>query len=172
MNRLFEVYSKGLYQSLNSDEALNIKQDFEVIASSEDINSLKIFFKDKTISKKEKLQTALSLVNDDSSIEPFFNTLADNNRFDLLPDLFQYFVNYCFIQEDNIPVNVKLNKEPTDEIKETISSFVSNKFNKSMQVNYETDSNLIGGIIIKHKDNEIDLSLDNKLSGLKELLIN
>ena len=49
---------------------------------------------------------------------------------------------------------------------------VSNKFNKSMQVNYEIDSNLIGGIIIKHKDNEIDLSLDNKLSGLKELLIN
>mgnify|MGYP003302857265 CR=1 FL=1 len=35
MNRLFEVYSKGLYQSLNSDEVLNIKQDFEAIASSE-----------------------------------------------------------------------------------------------------------------------------------------
>ena len=83
MNRLFEVYSKGLYQSLNSDEVVKIKQDFEAIASSEDIKSLKIFFKDKTISKKEKLQTALSLVNDDSSIEPFFNTLADNNRFDL-----------------------------------------------------------------------------------------
>ena len=78
MNRLFEVYSKGLYQSLNSDEVAKIKQDFEAIASSEDINSLKIFFKDKTISKKEKLQTALSLVNDDSSIEPFFKTLADN----------------------------------------------------------------------------------------------
>ena len=45
MNRLFEVYSKGLYQSLNSDEVLNIKQDFEAIASSEDIKSLKIFFK-------------------------------------------------------------------------------------------------------------------------------
>ena len=79
MNKLFEVYSKGLYQSLNSDEVVKIKQDFEAIASSEDIKSLKIFFKDKTISKKEKLQTALSLVNDDSSIEPFFNTLADNN---------------------------------------------------------------------------------------------
>tara|TARA_B100001115_G_C15778790_1_gene382887 strand:+ start:215 stop:733 length:519 start_codon:yes stop_codon:yes gene_type:complete len=172
MNRLFEVYSKGLYQSLKSVEVENIKQIFEAIASSENIKSLKIFFKDKTISKKEKLQTALSLVNDDSSIEPFFKTIADNNRFDLLPDLFQYFLNYCFTQEDNIPVNVKLNKEPTDEIKERISSFVSNKFNKSMQVNYEIDSSLIGGIIIKHKDNEIDLSLDNKLSGLKELLIN
>ena len=68
MNRLFEVYSKGLYQSLNSDEVVNIKQDFEAIASSEDIKSLKIFFKDKTISKKEKLQTALSLVNDDLSL--------------------------------------------------------------------------------------------------------
>ena len=172
MNRLFEVYSKGLYQSLNSDEVVKIKQVFEAIASSEDIKLLKIFFKDKTISKREKLQTALSLVNDNSSIEPFFNTLAENNRFDLLPDLFRYFVNYCFTQEDNIPVNVKLNKEPTDEIKERISSFVSNKFNKSMQVNYEIDSKLIGGIIIKHKDSEIDLSLDNKLSGLKESLIN
>ena len=44
MNKLFEVYSKGLYQSLNSDEVAKIKQDFEAIASSEDIKSLKIFF--------------------------------------------------------------------------------------------------------------------------------
>ena len=98
-----------------------------MVPAKHPIITIKIFFKDKTISKKEKLQTALSLVNDDSSIESFFNTLADNNRFDLLPDLFQYFLNYCFTQEDNIPVNVKLNKEPTDEIKERISSFVSNK---------------------------------------------
>lgn len=172
MNRLFEVYSKGLYQSLNSDELINVKEDFQRIASNNDTVSLKKFFKDKTISKSEKLQTALSLVNDDSSIEPFFNTLAGNNRFDLLPGLFKYFVTYCFTQEGNIPVNVKLNKEPSDDVKEKISSFVSNKFNKSMQVNYEIDASLIGGIIIKHKDNEIDLSLDNKLSGLKELLIN
>ena len=172
MNRLLEVYSKGLYQSLNGDELKNLKETFEAIASSNDITLLKTFFKDKTIIKNEKLQTALSLVNNDSSMEPFFNTLADNNRFDLLPDLFKYFVNYCFRQEGNIPVNVKLNKEPTDEVKERISSFVSNKFNKTMQVNYEIDSSLIGGIITKHKDNEIDLSLDNKLSGLKELLTN
>ena len=45
MNRLFEVYSKGLYQSLNSDEVAKIKQDFEAIALSEGIKSLKIFLK-------------------------------------------------------------------------------------------------------------------------------
>jgi len=30
----------------------------------------------------------------------------------------------------------------------------------------------MGGIILKHKDNEIDLSIDNKLNGLREALVN
>ena len=57
-------------------------------------------------------------------------------------------------------------------MKNHINTFVNTNIGPSTPIKYEVSKSLMGGIILKHKDNEIDLSIDNKLNGLREALVN
>ena len=97
MNRLLEVYSRGLYDSLNKESMAGVVEHFQNISNDTSVHELADLFKNKTVQKDEKLKAALELV-----------------------------------------------------------------INKTM----------LGGVVLKYKDNEIDLSVDNKLDGLNSVLTN
>jgi F0F1-type ATP synthase delta subunit len=39
-------------------------------------------------------------------------------------------------------------------------------------IRYEINKTMLGGVVLKYKDSEIDLSVDNKLDGLNSVLTN
>ena len=100
------------------------------------------------------------------------NTLANNGRLDLLPTIFSFFVDYASRRQDNVPVNVTVNEEPSEELKNKVSLFVSQRIGHNTPIKYEINKTLLGGVVLKYKDNEIDLSVDNKLDGLNSVLTN
>ena len=50
------------------------------------------------------------------------------------------------------------------------TEFVKENIGPSTPINYEVKKNILGGIILKYKDNEIDLSINNKYNELKIML--
>ena len=171
MIKLLEVYSKGFFNTLKEDEIEMVVHAAQEIIDSYSQTDLQNFFKNKTIRKEDKLNLALDLVGD-NNLKGLINTLNKNNRFELMPEIFNHFIVYASKRQNKIPVKVTTNKEPSDEIKNQINSFVASNIGPSTPIKYEVSKSMIGGIILKHKDNEIDLSIDNKLNGLKEALIN
>ena len=71
-----------------------------------------------------------------------------------------------------MPVKVTVNEEPNEEIKHRVSSFVSQNMGQNTPIKYEINKTMLGGVVLKYKDNEIDLSVDNKLNGLNSVLTN
>ena len=59
MNRLLEVYSKGLYDSLNIESIAGVVQHFQNISNDTSVDGLAGFFKNKTVQKDEKLKAAI-----------------------------------------------------------------------------------------------------------------
>ena len=171
MNKLLEVYSKGFFNNLKEEEIEVATIRAQDIVENYSQKDLRDFFKNKTIRKEDKLNLALELVGE-SSLKGLVNSLSQNNRFELMPEIFKHFIDYASIRQNKIPVKVTTNKEPNEEMKNNISAFVKVNLGASTPIKYEVSKSLIGGIILKHKDNEIDLSIDNKLNGLKEALIN
>ena len=171
MNKLLEVYSKGFFNTLKEEEieaATTTAQTLLENYSQEDLHN---FFKNKTIIKEEKLKLALDLAGE-SSLKGLVSTLSKNNRFELVPAIFKHFIDYASKRQNKIPAIVTTNKEPNEEIKNHINTFVKIHIGPSTPIKYEVSKSLMGGIILKHKDNEIDLSIDNKLNGLREALVN
>ena len=171
MNKLLEVYSKGFFNTLKEGETEMVVHAAQKIIDGYSQTDLQNFFKNKTIRKEDKLNLALDLVGD-NNLKGLINTLNKNNRFELMPEIFNHFIVYASKRQNKIPVKVTTNKEPSNEIKDQINSFVASNIGPSTPIKYEVSKSMIGGIILKHKDNEIDLSIDNKLNGLKEALIN
>ena len=172
MNRLLEVYSKGLYDSLNKESITGVVEHFQNISNDTSVQGLAGLFKNKTVQKNEKLKAAIDLVAGDEDLEAFMKTLGNNGRLDLLPTIFGFFVDYASRRQNNVPVKVTVNEEPNEEIKNKVSLFVSQNMGHNTPIKYEINKTMLGGVVLKYKDNEIDLSVDNKLDGLNSVLTN
>ena len=172
MSRLLEVYSKGLYDSLNKENVRDVVEHFQNISNDASVHGLADLFKNKTIQKDEKLKAAIELVGESEDLEAFMQTLGNNGRLDLLPNIFSCFVDYASRRQNNVPVKVTINEEPSEDVKQRVSSFVATNISDSTPIKYEINKSMMGGVVLKYKDNEIDLSVDNKLNGLNSVLIN
>jgi F-type H+-transporting ATPase subunit delta len=172
MSRLLEVYSKGLYDSLNKENVTGVVEHFQNISNDTSVHGLADLFKNKTIQKDEKLKAAIELVGESEDLEAFMQTLGNNGRLDLLPNIFSYFVDYVSRRQNNVPVKVTVSEEPNEETKNKVSLFVSQKMGHNTPIRYEINKTMLGGVVLKYKDSEIDLSVDNKLDGLNSVLTN
>ena len=172
MSRLLEVYSKGLYDSLNKENVTDVVEHFQNISNDTSVDGLADLFKNKTIQKDEKLKAAIELVGENEDLEAFMQTLGNNGRLDLLPNIFSYFVDYASRRQNNVPVKVTVSEEPNEETKNKVSLFVSQKMGHNTPIKYEINKTMLGGVVLKYKDSEIDLSIDNKLDGLNSVLTN
>ena len=172
MSRLLEVYSKGLYDSLNKENVTGVVEHFQNISNDTYVHGLADLFKNKTIQKDEKLKAAIELVGESEDLEAFMQTLGNNGRLDLLPNIFSYFVDYASRRQNNVPVKVTVSEEPNEETKNKVSLFVSQKMGHNTPIRYEINKTMLGGVVLKYKDSEIDLSVDNKLDGLNSVLTN
>jgi len=171
MNKLFEVYSKGLFRSLNRADVPEVIELFQSYTKS-NTRSLSSFFKNKTISKDKKLSFAIDLFGSSEELTSFIKTIDANNRYELFPGIFEYFVTYAQKELNNIPVRVFVNKKPNEEVQNKVNVFVREHIGTETPVSYEINDNVLGGIILKYKDREIDLSINNKINGLQTTLIN
>ena len=172
MSRLLEVYSKGLYDSLNKESVTDVVEHFQNISNDSSLHGLADLFKNKTIQKDEKLKAAIELVGESEDLEAFMQTLGNNGRLDLLPNIFSYFVDYASRRQNNVPLKVTVSEEPNEETKNKVSLFVSQKMGHNTPIKYEINKTMLGGVVLKYKDSEIDLSVDNKLDGLNSVLTN
>ena len=172
MSRLLEVYSKGLYDYLNKENVTDVVEHFQNISNDTSVHGLADLFKNKTIQKDEKLKAAIELVGESEDLEAFMQTLGNNGRLDLLPNNFRYFVDYASRRQNNVPVKVTVSEEPNEETKNKVSLFVSQKMGHNTPIKYEINKTMLGGVVLKYKDSEIDLSVDNKLDGLNSVLTN
>ena len=172
MSRLLEVYSKGLYDSLNKENVTDVVEHFQNISNDTSVHGLADLFKNKTIQKDEKLKAAIELVCESEDLKAFMQTLGNNGRLDLLPNIFSYFVDYASRRQNNVPVKVTVSEEPNEETKNKVSLFVSQKMGHNTPIKYEINKTMLGGVVLKYKDSEIDLSVDNKLDGLNSVLTN
>ena len=172
MSRLLEVYSRGLYDSLNKESVTDVVEHFQNISNDASVHGLADLFKNKTVQKNEKLEAAIELVGGSEGLVAFMQTLGNNGRLDLLPNIFSYFVDYASRRQNNVPVKVTVSEEPNEETKNKVSLFVSQKMGHNTPIKYEINKTMLGGVVLKYKDSEIDLSVDNKLDGLNSVLTN
>ena len=171
MNRLLEIYARGLINSLQKEQVLFCADTLREIHSNMD-GKTRDFFKNKTVKYQDKLDAALEIFTDNLELQSFAKTLAANSRLDILPDVIKFFPDYALKFLDKTPAKVTLKVEIDEEIKNEIENFITENYGKDTPIEYDYTPNMIGGIVIKYRDNEIDLSINNKFDGLKEALIN
>ncbi len=173
MNELSIRYGQALF-SLASDKNQVLEYQEEMKAWEEifkDNEEIYTILQSAFISQKERkeiLKKTLKGMNED--ILHLLFVVIDNNRVDLIPDIFIAFNSLCNemkgVKEGIIYSPFALKKEQISQIEKKISTLENNKVDLRNQI----DKSLIGGVKVVIGDHIYDDSIKHHIDELKSNL--
>lgn len=162
-------YSKALFElsdnnKVTLDEFKLFIELLNVDGFKDVLNSPKI----ATIEKKNIIRN--SLKNFSELFINFICVILDNNRFELIDNIYDTYYNLILDNENTIIVDAySSNKLNDDEVKK-ITLNISKKLNKKVILNNIVDNSIIGGIKIIYNGLQIDLTVNDKINKIKALV--
>jgi F-type H+-transporting ATPase subunit delta len=106
----------------------------------------------------------------DDQVRNFINVLAENKRLPLLPQIYELFAQLKANQEKSVDVEVVSAFDLADEARDRLATALGRKLEREVKVRTSTDSNLLGGVLIRAGDLVIDGSVRGRLNKLAEAL--
>jgi F-type H+-transporting ATPase subunit delta len=100
----------------------------------------------------------------------FVSVLALNKRLGLLPEIHDQFVRFKANLEKSVDVEVISAFDLADAARDKLADVLGRKLERSVNVSTTTDSNLLGGVLIRAGDLVIDGSVRGRLNKLAEAM--
>jgi len=104
--------------------------------------------------------------------EKFLDIVLRKDRESYLPEIGKEFIVQYNAHNNVIRAEVTTTLQLTDDLRKEVSKVVNNISGKEVDLVEKVDESIIGGIIIKVGDRQIDASVSSKLSALKRNLTN
>lgn len=171
-----KTYGEALYEA-----AVETGRTKELL---DEIDAVRVILKDNPdfeklmlhpgIPKQEKLRIVENVFGGRVSDElaGFFRVIVENERYKELPAVFEYFT--AKVKEANgigiayVTTAAELSEARKAEVKAKLLETTS--YN-TMEMHYQTDTSLIGGMVIRIGDRVVDSSIRTKLSDLTRQLL-
>ena len=169
------IYSHLLNDAVNSfDDFIGVKNGLEEFNNSlKDDLSINTFFKSKTVENVEKMSLFEKAVSNsmNATLVEVLKVVIENDDISLLKDIAKHFtllskqkLNVAFVE---VVSSDKMNSEQKDNISNSLSELIK----KKIDISFDVDKNLIGGLKIKVDDKLYDSSLQTKLENAKSKLV-
>ena len=169
-------YSQALYELASEEKKLKDVEEhaisiIKLISQSEDFNSL---INDPT-NKQEDQLNVINLIfekfNLNSLLKKFLNFLVMKRRFFYVEKILKNFVMICSKNRGEISAKLRTSKELNETEINNIKNELSKNFGSNVNLNYNYDPSLIGGLIIQVGSVMIDTSIKNKLQQIENQMI-
>lgn len=169
------IYSNLLNDAVNSfKDFISVKSGLEEFNSSlKDDLSINTFFKSKTVENAEKVSLFEKAVSSSMNVilVEVLKVIIENDDISLLKNVTKHFTLLSKQKLNIASVEVVSSNEMNSNQKDDISNSLSELINKKIDINFNVDKNLIGGLKIKVDDTLYDSSLQTKLENAKSKLV-
>lgn len=140
------------------------------VASHDDIQPL---FTSPKFTREEKANAFLKVCEGKVSDQAanLVRALAENDRLALLPTVAELFDQLSDDAQNKIEVTIKTAHAIDGEQQSSLESALKAKLGKDINVTYDVDASLIGGVVIHAGDQVIDGSVKNRITQLSTGLL-
>ena len=169
---LARPYAKASFDFAIKTNTLNAWSQFmnllkEVTLNSKTLNAL------EESGESSRVIEFLSNLSEESireKVKNLIHVVIYHNRLSLLPEICDEFFNLKNLHENSISVDLISAIELSNEDKGDFQSKLEKRFSKKVKLNCQIDSSLLGGIIVRAKDEVLDYSLRGKLKRMNNIL--
>jgi F-type H+-transporting ATPase subunit delta len=170
MSMLGFQYAEALFEISNeSDVANNIQGDFQSFLTSIDEEVMK-FLKHPKISKKAKKDVMETVISNEL-LKHFVFVLIDNNRVELMQDVYDEFTVILNQQNKLMLVTVYSKQALSKTQQDDLINSLSKKHNRKIELKNVVDQTIVGGLRIEYEGYVLDDTINNYLGNLKANLI-
>lgn len=165
-------YAKSLISLAKERNELEAAfQDMEIIYKAcKDSYDLRIFLKSPVINvdKKKKVLNSVFAGKIGALTTGFLNIIAGKGRENLLAEIASEFIHQYKVSK-NITEALVISAYPLDEsIREKIMSLIKETTTGEVEIKEIVDSEIIGGLVVRIGDKQVDASIRKKLNALKK----
>ena len=100
----------------------------------------------------------------------FVKVIGENNRFEVIPEIFEEFVRLREKHEKRLECDLLSARAFSDSEIESLKDKLAKKFDCKVVLNQKIDKTLIGGAVLKIGDKVIDASVKTSLQNLTSTL--
>ncbi len=119
----------------------------------------------------QRKATVIDQIVDDEDIREFLKYVAKRGRFKLFTEIVETFEELVDEKKGRVKAHVRSAIELDKDTKQKLRKQLGNKLNKKIQFSFETDPEIIAGIIVQVKDVVYDGSLKTYLNNLEQKLM-
>lgn len=174
VNEVAKEYATALFELALKKKNINkIHEEFmEVKDILEDKTDLKKIITHPQISKEEKKEIIDNVFS--KSVNKlflnFFYVIIDNQRFEVLSDIFDSFEELYNEYNNHMVVTAYTTTELTDNELEELSGKLEVKYKRKVQLDNIIDKNVIGGVKLQIGDEIFDNTVRQKIDNLRKNL--
>lgn len=174
INIIASRYAEALFQvgeESNSTEKLynELKAVVDIIKDNKEFANI---LKSPIVSKEDKKDLILNVFGSqiDKEMSNFMKVLADKDRLSLIASIQEAF-KALLNDKNNILEGVAITAVPMkeEEVK-GLQAKLSAKYNKTVILKNEMDESVLGGVLVRLGNEEIDGTVKNRLDKMKEQL--
>ena len=171
-----QTYGEALFEvAMETQQAdLFLNEAQEILTILEQNPEFDKLMKHPKVSKQEKEQVLDNVFQNSVSKEMagFMKLLVNKERYGELPNIFEYLIDRIKEEKKIGVAYVTTAMELTEEKKQAIKKrLLETTSYKTMEMHYEVEEAIIGGMIIRIKDRVVDSSVRTKLEEMKKQLL-
>jgi len=169
LTTLARPYARAAFQAAHAhDEVSEWSQSLVVAAQVAVEDPVPSLLEDPRLTREQVLDLFRAAVGDGGSerFQRFLDTLSQYRRLALLPEVCAQFEALRRESEERVHVLVSSAYEMSEEETQHLSERLRQRFQREIDLEVEVDASLIGGAIIRARDQVIDGSVSGQLKRL------
>jgi len=173
LSTLARPYAKAAFEyALDKNGLDQWSSQLATVAAVAADEGMNVVLSNPSLTAAQQAQTLSDVCGDAVSAEVrnFIGILASNKRLALLPEISALFAQYKANQEKTVDVEVVSAFDLADSARDRLAEVLGRKLERQVNVRTSTDSNLLGGVLIRAGDLVIDGSVRGKLDKLAEAM--
>lgn len=166
-------YAQAIYDLAKEENKIDIISEcFVVVNKSIENNDFMELFSSPKLTKEEKKNILTKVYGKlDSLFLDFMYVLIDNNRFNRISYIYDYYNQLIKIEHNILHIEAysvkELTKTQIDNLRKTLSSYYNGK---TLEIENIVDPKLIGGVRIECNGKTLDVTLKKSLANMKDSL--
>ncbi|MCI5066349.1 ATP synthase F1 subunit delta [bacterium] len=179
--KIARKYAKALFESFDEENYEGVERALHQLAAiwleSEDLrkvaSSPAVLASEKEIALQEigRMVAASAQVNPADHLARFLALVESNGRIHGLPEIAEAFSSILREYRDELRVTVITAREISPEERSEIEQQVKDATSRHSQIDWQSDENILGGVIIRAGDREIDGSVQGALADARGALL-
>ncbi|MDD2386064.1 MAG: ATP synthase F1 subunit delta [Bacteroidales bacterium] len=167
-------YAKAIFMLAKEKNILDkVYKDFKLIRETiQEASEFDLIISSPTVSSADKLNIFTKVYKDSvhEITMRFLSLLVDKNREIHLEDIARYFET-IYRKENNIKQVIVTTTHPiSNDIAQNISNLVATGFASTVEIKSAIKDDMIGGIILRIDNQQLDLSVKTQLQEIKKKL--